>query len=441
MNNLFSEIYIIIQHYLQPDLLWHLIVLFFPFVLILEWPFYVLILLGVLHTYLVDIFSVKERKPYFPTVTAILTCYDEGEAILKTIQSFVEQLYRGKIEILVVIDGAHINQHTVVVVKRYIKENPNTPNRTVRLIEKNARGGLASSSNLGTKIASGDLIIKIDGDCSCDNDMVSVATYHFSNPDLIALSGSLRVRNARHNLLTRLQALEYMIGISLGRLGLAKLDMINNISGACSIFRTSFIRQIGGWKNGTAEDLDVTIRIHAYAKRHPNLKIIHDPYAIAHTDVPTTWRALLKQRLRWDGDLYYIYCRRHWRIARPKFLGWKRFIGIVWHGFFISMVLPFSIILYTTYLFIAYRPPYAIAMFLLSFIYYTLVSCLFFFIYWLLISERKKYDLYFALFIPLMPIYQIAIRLWSAIAITAEIVLKTHKDSSMAPWWIIRKTD
>jgi len=29
---------------------------------------------------------------------------------------------------------------------------------------------------------------------------------------------------------------------------------------------------------------------------------------------------------------------------------------------------------------------------------------------------------------------------WTAVAIIFEIVLHTHKDSSMAPWWVIRKT-
>jgi hypothetical protein len=56
------------------------------------------------------------------------------------------------------------------------------------------------------------------------------------------------------------------------------------------------------------------------------------------------------------------------------------------------------------------------------------------------VSERKKYDLKFMLYIPLMPIYQYIMRINTAYATVMELVFSTHKDTSMAPWWVIRKT-
>ena len=38
-------------------------------------------------------------------------------------------------------------------------------------------------------------------------------------------------------------------------------NLVNNISGAFGVFRASFIRWVGGWDAGTAEDLDMTLRL------------------------------------------------------------------------------------------------------------------------------------------------------------------------------------
>ena len=202
-----------------------------------------------------------------------------------------------------------------------------------------------------------------------------------------------------------------------------------------------FLRQIGGWKNGTGEDLDLTLRIKAYFKRHPKLNLIHEPDAIVHTDVPDTVVSFLKQRFRWDGALFYLYCRRHWRTLRPKYLGWKNFIGTIWYGLLMQIVLPFAIILYLYYLFAHYTLAYIIILFSIIYLYYMLTMCLFFVIYISLVSERKSYDCRFCWVFPLFPIYQMFVRIWSAVAILYEIVMHTHKNSNMAPWWVIRKTD
>lgn len=64
-----------------------------------------------------------------------------------------------------------------------------------------------------------------------------------------------------------------MISMQGGKTGLSEWNLINNISGAFGAFRRDFLRQIGGWDTHTAEDLDLTVRIKHYLKRHPNLKI------------------------------------------------------------------------------------------------------------------------------------------------------------------------
>ena len=131
----------------------------------------------------------------------------------------------------------------------------NYKNRAILVVPKWQRGGRVSSLNAGLKFATGDIVMALDADTSFDNDMVAKSVKYFLDPNVIAVSGALRVRNAKKNLLTWLQALEYIISIHAGKVALASFNIINNVSGAFGIFRTSMIRHIGGWDTGTAEDL------------------------------------------------------------------------------------------------------------------------------------------------------------------------------------------
>ena len=236
MSSLSQHIAILISQYTQSREVWHLIFLLFSFVMIIEWPLYFFVIAGILQKKLLEKRSDKKNIPYYPNITCFITCYNEGRHILHTLESLVEQLYPGNIEILVLIDGANINRHTVKAAKDFMKSHDNITHRYIRIIERNTRGGLASSANLGLKLAKGEIIVRLDGDCSCDNDMVAKASYRFIDSRIVGMSGTLRVRNARRNILTRLQEIEYMLGIHLCRIGLAKWDVLNNISGAFGVF-------------------------------------------------------------------------------------------------------------------------------------------------------------------------------------------------------------
>ena len=441
MNHLLEAAYLFFRTQFQNREIWHLAAVTFPFMFIIELPFGLLLFISILRLFFVETFEKKANFPYYPFVSCIVTCYNEGEAITQTLKSLVEQLYRGNLEILVIIDDASINKNTLVAAQVFIENYHNTSKRYIRIIPKYSRGGHASSLNLGLRLAKGEVVVILDGDCSCDNTMIAAAAYNFLDLDVVGVSGTLRVRNRRKNILTRLQAIEYMLSIHLSRIGLSRLGTLNVISSAFGAFRKSFLQRVGGWKNGSAEDLDLTLRIEAYFKRLPQVKLIHDHQAIAYTDVPETWWKLFKQRFRWDGDLYYMYFRRHWYILRPKYLGWRRFTILFWSGFLLHIIMPFLLLFYLIYILIIYSLFYVIMLMLMIYIFYIFVDTGLFFTYLLLVSERKRYDLKLIPFLLLMPSYRIIMRVWSVVAIIFEIVLQTHKNTTMAPWWVIRKTD
>lgn len=412
---------------------------FFPFALLLELPVYVLVVTGVVR------YGLRQWRPYrqrerYPSVSCVITCYSEGDDVRHTIRSLAHQVYPGRIEIVAVIDGALQNGATLRAARACQAEVDALQARRLVVLPKWQRGGRVSSLNAGLGFSRGEVVMALDGDTSFDNDMVGRATRHFDDPSVVGVAGCLRVRNPRAGAAAALQALEYMLSISAGRTGLAEWNVVNNISGAFGIFRASFLRHLGGWDAGTAEDLDLTLRIKQYFGRHPGLRIAFEPHAVGHTDAPPTLRQFFRQRLRWEGDLFYVYVRKYRFNLRPRLLGWRNFLFVALNGLVMQVVMPFVIVGYTAAL--LWVLPVGAALGVMSFVYlvYFAALALYFALYLLVVSERPLADLRYFGWLPLFPLFAFAARVHSAVAIVQELLMKTHLDSAMAPWWVLRRT-
>lgn len=413
---------------------------FFPFVLLCELPVQLFVMLGALRRYLEQRHSALHPLQFRPRVSCVITCYSEGADVKQTIRTLTEQLYDGQIEILAIVDGAVQNRHTLVALRALQTYVNAVRHRRLEIVPKLQRGGRVSSLNQGLALATGEIVLALDGDTSFDNDMIRHAVRHFADANVVAVAGNLRVRNVASTLLTRFQALEYMLSIHLSRAGLDAFNVVNNVSGAFGIFRRDFLRRIGGWDSGTAEDLDLTLRIKKYFTRYPNLRIRFEPRAIGHTDAPASFWQFLKQRLRWDGDLSYLYLRKYRHHLRPGLLGLRNFIAIVWTGLLFQLTMPFVVVGYTSYVLLVY--PAAVVLGVLAFVYlfYLLLAALMYAEYWLLYSERKRQDLRLAWLLLLFPAFTFLTRCWNAVATLNELLTKSHLESAMAPSWVLRRT-
>jgi poly-beta-1,6-N-acetyl-D-glucosamine synthase len=413
---------------------------FFPFVLLCELPVQLIVMLGALRRYLEERGATRRPLSDCPKVTCIITCYSEGVDVQKTIRTLTEQLYDGQIEMLAVVDGAVQNRHTLMALRALQPYVNATRCRRLEIVPKRQRGGRVSSLNQGLALAKGDIVMALDGDTSFDNDMVRHAVRHFADANVVAVAGNLRVRNAERTLVTRLQALEYMLSIHLSRAGLDAFNVVNNVSGAFGIFRRDFLRRIGGWDSGTAEDLDLTLRIKKYFARYPHLRIRFEPLAIGHTDAPERFKPFLQQRLRWDGDLSYLYLRKFRHALRPGLLGMRNFVAFVWTGLLFQLALPFLVVGYTGYVLLVYPAGIIVGVLAFVYLFYTLLTFAMFAEYWLLYSERRAQDIRFAWLVLLLPAFSFFTRCWNAVATLAEMLTKSHLDSTMAPSWVLRRT-
>jgi len=415
------------------------VLMIIPFVLFLELPLYFVNWLGVLRYYYQKKVDTPVAPLYFPRVTCTITCYSEGKAVQNTVLSLLEQVYSGHIEIIAAVDGVKKNLPTYHALKELLPLVKNYANRSLVILPKVQRGGRVSSLNAGLSRAQGEIFLALDGDTSFDNQMVSSAIAHFWNPNTVAVTGPMRVRNATNTLATRLQELEYMLTMQVGKLGFTQLNAINNVPGAFGIFRKSFIQKIGGWNTGTAEDLDMTLRIKQYHARYPGLKFVFEPNAVSHTDVPESFSGFLKQRLRWDGDLWYIYSNKHKSGISASMMGWNNFIFLLWYGVLFQIIMPFSIVIYTIYMAITIPIHIFILSMVLVYLFYFFLVLIQFSMYLLFVSDRKIEDCRAFLMLPIYPGFQFVARVWSAVAILNEMFNRGHLDSSMAPLWVLKK--
>jgi cellulose synthase/poly-beta-1,6-N-acetylglucosamine synthase-like glycosyltransferase/peptidoglycan/xylan/chitin deacetylase (PgdA/CDA1 family) len=262
----------------------------------LYYCFLVAIFLGIARALMMVVLGVwnaqRERKqqaeppPGEPLqVSVIIPAYNEESVIAATVRRILASTYR-RLEIVVVDDGSKDN--TFGVLQSEFAGHP-----AITLIGI-ANGGKANALNVGLSRASGDVIVALDADTQFNPDTISRLVRWFADPAVGAVAGNAKVGN-RINMITRWQALEYIVAQNLERRALAALGTLTVVPGAVGAWRRSAIEQVGGFRSDTvAEDQDLTIDL-----QRAGYRVLFDSSAIAWTEAPTTFRGLAKQRFRW----------------------------------------------------------------------------------------------------------------------------------------------
>jgi peptidoglycan-N-acetylglucosamine deacetylase len=122
-------------------------------------------------------------------------------------------------------------------------------------------------------------------------------------------------------MITRWQALEYIVAQNLERRALASLGTLTVVPGAVGAWRRSVLAELGGFPPDTmAEDQDLTIAIQRFG-----YAIEFDASAVAWTEAPSTVRGLAKQRFRWAyGTLQCL-----WKYRDMTFRGRYGALGLI----------------------------------------------------------------------------------------------------------------
>jgi peptidoglycan-N-acetylglucosamine deacetylase len=218
-------------------------------------------------------------------VSVLVPAYNEEKVIVKTVERILGSDHKD-LEVIVVDDGSADN--TSDVLQAAFGDNPRV------MLIRVTNGGKAAALNIGLSHAKGDILVALDADTQFQADTIPRLVRWFYDPEIGAVAGNAKVGN-RTNMITRWQALEYIVAQNLERRALAALGTLTVIPGAVGAWRKSVLQEMGGFHSDTlAEDQDLTIGIQAKGWR-----VRFDSSAIAWTEAPSTFTGLARQRFRW----------------------------------------------------------------------------------------------------------------------------------------------
>ena len=146
----------------------------------------------------------------------------------------------------------------------------------------------------------------------------------------VAISNGCRIERGRvtevllpDTWAARFQIIEYMRAFLLFRAACGYVNAVPIISGAFGLFRRDAVIAVGGYdRTAIGEDMDLTLRLHAY--RGPNgerYRIAFDPYPLCWTQAPEDFASLRSQRCRWRRGLLQVLWRHRRMLANPRFGG------------------------------------------------------------------------------------------------------------------------
>ena len=266
-------------------------------------------------------------------VGVVVAVYNERPVVVASVRSCLDQEYP-KHEVIVVDDGSTDGTFEELAESFDLRPEALYPRvvfetlpvlGTYRsaldprlLVVRKRNGGKADALNCGINYVRFPYVLGVDGDTVYRRDAllkgmrlivrdparVVGVTSHVAislEPErsLDEVDGSRRVDS---NLISNFQHLDYLRSFMNNRLAWSRLGFMLCAVGAFHIWRRDVLEEVGGFsREFTCEDTELTFRIHERFRREErDYEILSLPDTIATTEGPSTIRALVKQRARWQ---------------------------------------------------------------------------------------------------------------------------------------------
>ncbi len=357
----------------------------------------------------------KAEPEGYADITVLLPGHNEADGLRRTVGSLHRQSL-APTQIIVVDDGSTDSMSDIAADLR-------REGAVDLVLRSHLRSGKSAAANLGLRYATGSYVVIADIDTEFAPDAIERMHNEFKDPSVGAVAGNLGVRNAFESLTTIVQAIQYLVSISTGRIFADAFNILFIVSGAVGMFRRNALVGVGGWEVGPGEDADLTEKL-----RRAGWRIAFAPGAMAYTDVPTTIPALIRQRMRWNRSLVRIRLEKFavslspadWRFRLSDAIG---HIDIL----FFQAFLPFSFAVYLVWLVVAYGGAAPVVLLAVTMIYIAIATAIFLF------AVIVSGDVRNLRFLPYVPLYSIVssfiLRFVRLVAILDEILRRgSYKD-------------
>ena len=355
---------------------------------------------------------------YTPSVTVVVAGHNEAATIAETMQSIIDN-YDG-VQLIVVDDGS--TDGMADVAREFASHHEN-----VMVLRNSERGGKSSALNMGLQHATGEILVTVDADSKLESASIYELIQPLHDAKVAAVSATVVAWNPFSSLVAWLQAYEYRQTIFISRMTRGRLGVLGIVSGAFGAFRTSVLKQMGGWDVGPGEDGDLILRI-----RKAGHAIDVAPYSVCYTNVPTSWVSLFWQRCRWDRTVITFECRKHNDMGIPfsRNFRWSNFALMIERWFF-NVVCVYTFWMYGLWIFTVYPSG---ALYLLLLLYCCGLCVEFLQVLGLLFySDRPWHDLRLSLILPLYPLYQVFMKFVNLFTLTREMFFHESGNDNFVP--------
>lgn len=276
----------------------------------------------------------RRRAPttgVLPSVTVLVPAHNEQTVIAGTVRALLASDHPN-MSVLVIDDGS--TDDTASVVQALIDDG----HRRLQLRCLSHNQGKAAALNAGLETINSAHVATVDADTLVAADALSQLCVTLMAARADAAASNVKVGN-RINMLTRWQAVEYIVGLNLVRRAQHVLGCITTIPGAACVFLPDALTAVGGFSADTVvEDTDLTLSLLQQRRR-----IVYVPTAVAYTEAPVNWLGLFRQRRRWmHGYLQCLWKHRR-AFLRRDVLGMFGMPNLLLVHVLLYLLVPFSL--------------------------------------------------------------------------------------------------
>ena len=228
-----------------------------------------------------------------PMVTIQLPLYNEKYVSSRLIDAVCNMDYpKDRLEIQVLDDSEDESREAVLasVQKKRLK------GFNIHHISRQDRSGFkAGALRMGMQYAKGEFIAIFDADFVPPPEFLKMSLRYFSDSRVGLVQSRWGHMNENYSTLTEAQALSLDLHFLIEQNAKSSTHLFVNFNGTAGVWRTSCIKDAGGWHTGTlVEDMDLSFRAQMKGWRLLFVKDI-----VVSAELPVQMNAAKRQQFRW----------------------------------------------------------------------------------------------------------------------------------------------